>query len=115
MESHNLMIQKCSNSTSFGAMTIAQTSHFSVALAGRAEAVAVAAAEFTRTQASTIDAPGEAVAVMVDGKVVHEFYYGKANIEKGTPVTRDTVFRIASVSKTFTALGLAKIKEQQIF
>lgn len=95
------MTQKYLNKTSSGAMTIAQNSHFSVALAGRAEAVAAAAAEFTRTQTSTIDAPGAAVAVMVDGKVVHEFYYGKANIEKGTPVTRDTVFRIASVSKTF--------------
>jgi beta-lactamase class C len=48
------------------------------------------------------EVPGIAVAVTVDGRQ-HFFSYGVASKDKNTPVTKDTLFEIGSVSKTFTA------------
>lgn len=55
------------------------------------------------------DIPGAAVAVVADGKVVYVKTLGVGSIDKRNPVNRHTLFRIASVSKTFTAVlaGLA--------
>jgi CubicO group peptidase (beta-lactamase class C family) len=43
-----------------------------------------------------------------------EFFYGHglADIESNTPITEDTVFRIASVTKTFTAIAVMQLWEQ---
>lgn len=48
------------------------------------------------------DVPGIAVAVTVDGQRFF-FSYGVASKETNAPVTKDTLFEIGSVSKTFTA------------
>lgn len=47
---------------------------------------------------------GTAVAVVKDGKVIHEGYFGLQDIQRQAPVTRDTVFYIASATKPFLAL-----------
>jgi CubicO group peptidase (beta-lactamase class C family) len=44
------------------------------------------------------------VLVVRDGVVVHRAAYGLANVELGVPNTPETVFRIASVTKQFTAM-----------
>ncbi|WP_416722498.1 serine hydrolase [Bacillus stercoris] len=49
---------------------------------------------------------GSSFVVVHDGKVVVNKGYGYADKEKKIPVTKDTVFQIASVSKTFTALAV---------
>ncbi|WP_459500554.1 serine hydrolase [Bacillus sp. C1] len=49
---------------------------------------------------------GSNFVVVHDGKVVVNKGYGYADKEKKIPVTKDTVFQIASVSKTFTALAV---------
>lgn len=53
--------------------------------------------------------PGLAVAVLIDGEVVHARGYGVGNLELGTPVTTRSNFNIASISKTFTALLVMRL------
>ena len=47
--------------------------------------------------------PGLAALTLKEGKIFWESYYGWANIEEKRPVTRDTLFQLASISKTITA------------
>lgn len=47
--------------------------------------------------------PGAAWAIVRDGRVVHAAGYGVRNLGSKLPVTPETTFRIASVSKTFAA------------
>ena len=56
--------------------------------------------------------PGVAVAVARDGKLVKARGYGVANLEHDVPVTPDTVFELASVSKQFTATAIMVLIEQ---
>ena len=56
--------------------------------------------------------PGAAVLVVRDGVVVHRAAYGLANVELGVPNTPETVFRIASVTKQFTAMAILQLCER---
>ena len=57
--------------------------------------------------------PGAAVAVVKDGKVIAMKGYGYSNVEQKIPVDPDdTVFRLASVSKPFTAIAVLQLVEQ---
>jgi CubicO group peptidase (beta-lactamase class C family) len=58
------------------------------------------------------DLPGAAVVVVKDGIVVHSKAYGLSSIELGVPNTTRTKFRLASVSKSFTALAVLRLVEQ---
>ncbi len=53
--------------------------------------------------------PGLSVSVYHKGKPLLEKGYGYANLEWNQKVTPDTVFEIASVSKTFAAMAIAKL------
>ncbi len=56
--------------------------------------------------------PGAAVVVLSDGAVAHSKAYGLANVEQGIANTPRTKFRLASVSKSFTALLVLQLVEQ---
>lgn len=55
---------------------------------------------------------GFAVAVLRDGRVVHAKGYGMADLEHRVPVAADTVFRVGSITKEFTAAAILKLAEQ---
>ncbi|HVU11505.1 MAG TPA: serine hydrolase domain-containing protein [Phototrophicaceae bacterium] len=57
-------------------------------------------------------APGAAVAVVQNGEVIHASGYGLADVEWDVPIGTDTVFRLASVSKQFTATAIMMLIEQ---
>jgi CubicO group peptidase (beta-lactamase class C family) len=56
-------------------------------------------------------APGMAVAVALDGVEVYAEGFGEREIGKGAAVTPDTVFGVASVTKSFTALAIMQLAE----
>ncbi len=56
--------------------------------------------------------PGAAIAVLRDGQFIHRKAYGLANIEWGVPLTPDAVFRIASLTKQFTAMAIMMLAER---
>lgn len=56
--------------------------------------------------------PGAAVAVVKDGKVVFMKGYGMANLDHNIPITPQTVFNIASVSKQFTAFVIYLLESE---
>ena len=58
------------------------------------------------------DAPGLALAVVQDGRVVFEKGWGLASLDYGVPITPSTVFHVASVSKQFTAFAIALLAQQ---
>jgi len=56
--------------------------------------------------------PGCAVGVIKDGKFIFKRGYGLANIDEEVPITPETVFDIASMSKQFTAACILLLVQQ---
>jgi serine-type D-Ala-D-Ala carboxypeptidase/endopeptidase len=55
--------------------------------------------------------PGVAYGVVHRGRLVHCRAVGVRDVASGEPVTFDTVFRIASMTKSFTALAVLKLRD----
>lgn len=55
--------------------------------------------------------PGLAVGIVIDGELAHVAAAGHQNLEKQSPVTADSVFRIGSVTKTLTAAAILKLRD----
>jgi CubicO group peptidase (beta-lactamase class C family) len=66
-------------------------------------------------QLRTLDVPGLAAAIVKNGRVVCVAAAGLANIEQNKAVTPDTLFLIASVSKTITGTALMQLRDQGKF
>lgn len=56
--------------------------------------------------------PGLAIAILVDGELQYERTYGLANVELGVPVTVDSVFELASLTKQFTAAAVIILESE---
>ena len=56
--------------------------------------------------------PGCALGIMQDGKLVYAKGYGMANLEYNVQNSANSVFRIASTSKQFTAACIVLLAEQ---
>lgn len=74
---------------------------------GKSAAVDTIFSEFAKP-----DAPGCAVGVILHGKFVYKNAYGMASLEYDVPLSTASVFRIASVSKQFTAMSILLLAEQ---
>ncbi|TAK17058.1 MAG: class A beta-lactamase-related serine hydrolase [Acidobacteria bacterium] len=56
--------------------------------------------------------PGITYGVLIDGQLVHTGRAGVRELAGKTPITDDTVFRIASMTKSFTALCILKLRDE---
>jgi CubicO group peptidase (beta-lactamase class C family) len=56
--------------------------------------------------------PGAAWGVIIDGELAHVGVAGLRDIARKAPVDRDTVFRIASMTKSFTAMAILKLRDE---
>src|SRR5712671_3765209 len=56
--------------------------------------------------------PGAAWGVIVDGQVAHLSAKGLRDVEANAPVDGDSVFRIASMTKSFTAISILKLRDE---
>jgi CubicO group peptidase (beta-lactamase class C family) len=91
-------------------------------LAGTAPAVPTAAAQDAAVfaaidrmmEAYRLDAhvPGMAWGIVRDGRLVHVEGAGIQDVASRRPVTPETRFRIASMSKAFTALAILKLRDE---
>jgi CubicO group peptidase (beta-lactamase class C family) len=57
---------------------------------------------------TTNEIPGVAIGIIKDGKIVQSKGYGVKNIQTKQPVTADTQFQLASITKTFLSLAIAQ-------
>ena len=55
--------------------------------------------------------PGMVWAIVADGRTIHVKGAGVQDLETKRPVTPDTLFRIASMTKAFTALSILKLRD----
>lgn len=58
------------------------------------------------------NSPGVAIAIVKDGKVVYKKGVGVANLEYQIPITPQTVFHIASISKQFTLFSVLLLEQE---
>jgi CubicO group peptidase (beta-lactamase class C family) len=57
------------------------------------------------------EVPGAAIAVVLDGKVALAKAYGQRDVEANLPMTTATQFVICSITKSFTATGVALLHD----
>jgi len=65
-------------------------------------------AEFARTA----HVPGAAWGIVIDGELAHTGAAGVREVATKAPVDADTVFRIASMTKSFTAMSILKLRDE---
>ncbi len=62
--------------------------------------------------ASEKNIPGIAYGIVVDDTLVLSSTIGVSNIDSNTPVQSNTAFRIASMTKSFTAMAILKLRDE---
>jgi CubicO group peptidase (beta-lactamase class C family)/D-alanyl-D-alanine dipeptidase len=55
--------------------------------------------------------PGLVYGIVADGQLVHTGIFGYADVKKRTPVTAKSVYRIASMTKSFTAMAILSLRD----
>lgn len=56
--------------------------------------------------------PGASLAIIENGEISYLQSYGMANLEQAAPVTANTDFRLASITKQFTATAILLLQQQ---
>ena len=62
--------------------------------------------------AKTAHVPGAAWGIVIDGELAHSGAAGVREVATNAPVDADTVFRIASMTKSFTAMSILKLRDE---
>ena len=83
--------------------------YFLTPILARAQEAAVE--ESIRTIMSQTNVVGVSVAVVKNNKIIYTQSFGLKNIETNTPLTDDCIFRIASISKSFSATSIMQLVE----
>jgi CubicO group peptidase (beta-lactamase class C family) len=65
-----------------------------------------------RDYATQAHAPGAAWGIIIDGELAHTGATGFRDVTAQAPVDADTVFRIASMTKSFTAMAILKLRDE---
>jgi CubicO group peptidase (beta-lactamase class C family) len=65
-----------------------------------------------RDYATSQHIPGMVWGVVVDGRLVHVETFGVQDLATRAPVTANTAFRIASMTKSFTVLAILKLRDE---
>ena len=82
---------------------------------GRRTKLAAAFPEIERIFAEAVEKqhmPGAAMGIVIDGELVFTRGFGVRDIAAKAPVDADTVFRIASMTKSFTAVAILKLRDE---
>lgn len=56
--------------------------------------------------------PGIAFGIVVDGRLIYKNAYGYTDIDKKIAASTSSLFRIASMSKSFTAMAILKLRDE---
>ena len=75
----------------------------------RASATSIAC---SREYAEREHIPGAVWGIIIDGKLAHVGVTGYRDVASKSPVDSGTVFRIASMTKSFTALSILKLRDE---
>jgi CubicO group peptidase (beta-lactamase class C family) len=76
-----------------------------------AAALAIIDSHFSRAMGAG-HAPGIAYALIADGQIVHERGLGAISVDNGPSPDSHTAFRIASMTKSFTAMTLLSLRDE---
>lgn len=71
-----------------------------------------ALSSFLAASVSRGDVPGVVALVVDRDKVLYHEAFGKQNVANNTPMAKDTIFRIASMTKAVTSVGVMQLVEQ---
>ena len=69
--------------------------------------------DYVRSQLAEQRIPGLALAIVRNGQIVKAEGYGIADVDNDVPVTADTVFEVASITKQFTATLIMMLVEER--
>src|SRR5262245_17910722 len=72
-------------------------------------------AEFATARMREGGTPGMALAITSRDRLLHVGAFGFANLPAQRPVTRDTLFEIGSISKSFTSIALLQLRDEHRF
>lgn len=61
---------------------------------------------------ASLHEPSLAISIVNDGQLIFAEGYGESDVENNVPATADTVYRIASVSKSLTAVAAMRLVEE---
>jgi CubicO group peptidase (beta-lactamase class C family) len=78
----------------------------------RLVAIAPRIDEYLHVRRAASRATGAAMGIVLDGELVYAGFVGLRDAERHDPVGVDTVFRIASLTKSFTAMAALKLRDE---